>query len=71
MSEAPRALTTHRYLPPGSAPNPTDRTRAGHVYDCGAATATPATLYFGFGPEKLTAAHRTDLLSRSMRQLLR
>jgi hypothetical protein len=57
--------------PPGSAPNATDWTRAGHVYDFGAATATPATLYFGFGPEKLTAADRTDLLSRSMRQLLR
>ncbi|MEU8609223.1 M14 family zinc carboxypeptidase [Actinoplanes sp. NPDC048791] len=57
--------------PPGSAPNPADWTRAGHVYDFGAATATPATLYFGFGPEKLTAADRTELLSRSMRQLLK
>jgi hypothetical protein len=55
--------------PPGSAPNPTDWTRAAHVYDFGAATATPDTLYFGFGPEKLTPAKFTELVSRSMRHL--
>jgi bacillopeptidase F (M6 metalloprotease family) len=56
--------------PPGSAANPTDWSRAQHVYDFGAATATPDTLYFGFGPEKLTPRDRTDLLSRAMRQLV-
>ncbi|MFI7544755.1 M14 family zinc carboxypeptidase [Actinoplanes sp. NPDC049599] len=55
--------------PPGSAPSASDWTRTGHVYDFGAATATPDTLYLGFGPEKLTSADRTDLLSRALRQL--
>jgi hypothetical protein len=56
--------------PPGSAPNPDDWTRARHVYDFGAATATPDTLYFGFGPERMAPADRTDLLSRAVRWLL-
>ena len=55
--------------PEGSAPNPDDWTRAQHVYDFGAAVATPSTFYLGFGPEKMTEPDRTRLLSRVMRQL--
>jgi hypothetical protein len=57
--------------PPGSAPNPNNWSRTQHVYDYGAATATADTLYLGFGPEKMTRADRTDLVSRAMRHLLK
>jgi hypothetical protein len=56
--------------PPGPAPNRTDWTRSGEVYDFGAATSTPDTLYLGFGLEKLSPPDRDDLVARALRYLL-
>ena len=45
-------------------------TRSPEVYDFGAATATPDTLYLGFGLEKLSRSDRDDLMARAVRHLL-
>ena len=55
--------------PPGSGPNTTDFGRSTEAFDFGAGVATAATVYLGFGPERMTAAARADLVARVLRHL--
>jgi Zinc carboxypeptidase/Immune inhibitor A peptidase M6 len=58
--------------PPGSANNPNDWIRTGSVgFQEGAVSATPDTLYFGFGFEGISdPATRADVMGRSIHYLL-
>ena len=55
--------------PPGSGPNGTDWSRSKQAFDLGAGVTTAASVYLGFGLERLSPADRNDLVARSMRHL--
>jgi len=55
--------------PAGSGTNGTDWSRSQKAFESGAGTTTAATVYLGFGLERLAPADRNDLVARAMHHL--